>query len=117
MFELRWCVFYPGSRPGECRHGTDASFDEARRNFEGGWRVLLSKRIEADFQAWRDQEAWTAEKYRRFDRRACRRTGALVADRGQPFDDPIPFPRGRQLVTLQDAGNYITKLPRAVSRG
>jgi len=23
---------------------------------------------EADFQAWRDQQAWTAEKYRRFDR-------------------------------------------------
>jgi hypothetical protein len=22
----------------------------------------------ADFQAWRDQDAWTAEKYRRFDR-------------------------------------------------
>jgi hypothetical protein len=30
------------------------------------------------------------------------------------FDDPIPLPRGRQFVTLQDAGNYITKLPRAV---
>jgi hypothetical protein len=29
------------------------------------------------------------------------------------FDDPIPLPRGRQLVTLQDAGNYITKLPKA----
>jgi hypothetical protein len=29
------------------------------------------------------------------------------------FDDPIPLPRGRQLVTLKDAGNYITKLPRA----
>jgi hypothetical protein len=28
------------------------------------------------------------------------------------FDDPIPLPRGRQLVTLQDAGNYITKLPK-----
>ena len=28
------------------------------------------------------------------------------------FDDPIPSPRGRQLVTLQDAGNYITKLPK-----
>jgi hypothetical protein len=27
--------------------------------------------------------------------------------------DPIPLPRGRQLVTLKDAGNYITKLPRA----
>jgi len=29
------------------------------------------------------------------------------------FDDPIPLPRGRQLVTLGDAGNYITKLPKA----
>ena len=29
------------------------------------------------------------------------------------FDDPIPLPRGRQLVTLQDAGNYITKLPKS----
>jgi len=31
----------------------------------------------------------------------------------RPFEDPIPLPRGRQLVTLQDAGNYITKLPKA----
>jgi hypothetical protein len=30
----------------------------------------------------------------------------------RPFEDPIPLPRGRQLVTLQDAGNYITKLPK-----
>jgi len=29
------------------------------------------------------------------------------------FEDPIPLPRGRQLVTLADAGNYITKLPKA----
>ncbi len=29
------------------------------------------------------------------------------------FDDPIPLPRGRQLVTLEDAGQYITKLPKA----
>ena len=38
-----------------------------------------------------------------------------MADRGWklPFDDPIPLPRGRQLVTLEDAGNYITKLPKA----
>src|SRR5438552_4655224 len=41
--------------------------------------------------------------------------GARVADRGwqRRFDDPIPLPRGRQLVTLEDAGNYITKLPKA----
>jgi hypothetical protein len=38
-----------------------------------------------------------------------------VADRGwkRHFDDPIPLARGRQLVTLEDAGNYITKLPKA----
>ena len=29
------------------------------------------------------------------------------------FDDPIPLPRGRQLVTLKDAANYIQKLPNA----
>jgi hypothetical protein len=29
------------------------------------------------------------------------------------FDDPIPLPRGRQLVALEDAGNYIIKLPMA----
>jgi hypothetical protein len=30
------------------------------------------------------------------------------------FDEPIPLPRGAPLVTLQDAGTYITKLPKAV---
>ena len=30
----------------------------------------------------------------------------------RPFDDPIPLPGGRQLVTLEDAGNYITELPK-----
>ena len=29
------------------------------------------------------------------------------------FDEPIPLPRGRALVTLKDAGTYITKLPKA----
>ena len=31
----------------------------------------------------------------------------------RPFDDTIPLPRGRYLVTLEDAGNYITGLPEA----
>jgi hypothetical protein len=37
----------------------------------------------------------------------------MMANRGwrRPFDDPIPLPRGRPLATLEDAGNYITKLP------
>jgi hypothetical protein len=29
------------------------------------------------------------------------------------FDEPIMLPEGRQLVTLKDAGEYITKLPKA----
>ena len=29
------------------------------------------------------------------------------------FDDPITLPGGRRLITLEDAGNYITKLPKA----
>jgi hypothetical protein len=39
----------------------------------------------------------------------------MTADRGwkRSFDDPIPLPRGCQLVSLKDAGNYITKLPKA----
>jgi hypothetical protein len=34
-----------------------------------------------------------------------------MPDKGwsREFDDPIPVPRGRQLVTLQDAGKYITR--------
>jgi hypothetical protein len=29
------------------------------------------------------------------------------------FDDPIPLPGGRQLVTLKDAADYIMMLPKA----
>jgi hypothetical protein len=29
------------------------------------------------------------------------------------FDEPIPLPKCRLLVTLKDAGTYITKLPKA----
>jgi hypothetical protein len=38
-----------------------------------------------------------------------------VADGGwkRRFDEPVPLPRGRQLVTLEDAGRNITKLPKA----
>jgi hypothetical protein len=50
--------------------------------------------------------------------RMCGPTGnrlKRMPDKGwrRRFDEPIPLPRGRQLVTLKDAGNYITKLPKA----
>ena len=43
------------------------------------------------------------------------RHGGIVADRGwkRPFDDPIALPNGRALFTLEDAGAYITELPKA----
>jgi hypothetical protein len=46
---------------------------------------------------------------------STRRAGVIGA-RGwkRPFDEPISLPREhRQLVTLEDAGRYITKLPKA----
>ena len=62
------CGFYPGSHPRECTSDTSETFDQARADFEAAWIVFSSKRTPADFQAWHDQQAWTAEKYRRFDR-------------------------------------------------
>jgi hypothetical protein len=62
------CGFYPGSHPGDCSSGVADTFDLARAGFEAAWRVFLAKRTEADFVEWRDQQAWTAEKYRRFDK-------------------------------------------------
>jgi hypothetical protein len=35
------------------------------------------------------------------------------AEWSRAFDDPITLPRGRQIVTLKDAGNYIQKLPKS----
>jgi hypothetical protein len=32
-----------------------------------------------------------------------------------PFDEPIPLPNGRKLLTLKDAADYITKLPKKES--
>ena len=37
----------------------------------------------------------------------------MTADWSRKFDEPIPLPKGRQLVTLKDAGTYIAKLPKA----
>jgi hypothetical protein len=36
-----------------------------------------------------------------------------MADKGwqRKFEDPIPLPDGRQLITLKDAADYIMKLP------
>jgi hypothetical protein len=78
-----WSVgFYPGSDPAECSSGTAATFWEARKAFEAAWRIFLAKRTEADFQAWRDDRDWTAEKYALWD--AGQRPPAFEWEPGQP---------------------------------
>jgi hypothetical protein len=52
----------PGRSPS-----ASATFDDARADFASAWQVFLSKRIEADFHAWRDQRDWTARKYALWD--------------------------------------------------
>jgi hypothetical protein len=49
-------------------YGRAYSFATARAALEVVWREYLSRRTPSDFQTWRDQQAWTTEKYRRFDR-------------------------------------------------
>jgi hypothetical protein len=45
---------------------------------------------------------------------STKRAGAISGRRWKrKFEDPIPLPRGRQLVTLEDAARYIQKLPKA----
>jgi len=41
----------------------------------------------------------------------------MKADWSREFDDPIPLPKGRQLVSLRDAATYITKLPEGEHTG
>ena len=57
------CGFYPGSEPGEHRHGTATDFFTGRREFEAAWREFSAKKTEADYQEWRDQRDRTVRKY------------------------------------------------------
>ena len=85
----RWewrCGFYPGSNPGEHQSGTAASFADARADFERAWKIFLSKRTEADFQAWHSRGS------RRSPRRARKlspgmTTGASRSDSRDGDDD------------------------------
>jgi hypothetical protein len=67
--QWQWiCGFYPGSNPGDERHGTAAGFEAARAAFETAWRDYLPKRSAADFEEWRQDAAWHTAKYERWAR-------------------------------------------------
>jgi hypothetical protein len=84
------CGFYPGSHPAEYTSGAGATFDQARADFEAAWRVFLSNRTEADFQAWREERDWTTRKYamwERGERMSSQKPSSLMTCRcGQVFD-------------------------------
>jgi hypothetical protein len=52
----QWCR---GFSAGNERSDTAPDFAAARANFEAVWREYLPNRPEVDFQACRDQVAWT----------------------------------------------------------
>jgi len=59
---------YPAFPRGGFADGTASTFDRTRAYFEAAWRRILPKLSDADFRAWRDQLAWTVEKFQRFAR-------------------------------------------------
>jgi hypothetical protein len=71
-------------------HGVAATLDQARSDFEAAWRVFLTKRTEADFQAWRDQRGWTERKYAMWktgERMPTQKPSSLITcPCGQVFD-------------------------------
>jgi hypothetical protein len=55
--------FYLGCHPRQIISGTADTFDEAREKFLPAWLKFARSRKPEDFEAWRDQQRWTAEKY------------------------------------------------------
>jgi hypothetical protein len=68
--EWQWSCGFHCDADGSDDHfsGIAETFDEARAGFEAAWQILLPRRSPADFRDARHREAWTAEKYARFDR-------------------------------------------------
>ena len=82
------CGFCPGGRPGDDRYGTAADFASACASFQAAWREYLPRRTKSDFQAWRDQEAWTERKYSRMggERLPSQTSTMMTCPCGEVFD-------------------------------
>jgi hypothetical protein len=61
-----------------------------------------------------DDDGETPRMPEGFKIEADKKVGTIDAQgMAAPLNDPNPLPDGRELVTLEEAGNYITKLPKA----
>ena len=70
------CGFSPVIERGLRAQGTAATFEKARADFETAWLTFLPLCIDADFEAYRRQQAWTRWKYSMYD------AGCMLADPG-----------------------------------
>src|SRR5882757_5687500 len=94
---------------GEHQSGTAATFDQARADFEAAWRVFLSNRTEADFQAWRDERDWTARKYALWE--AGNRLPANEWEPGKPCKIYLKCPMRRDFQQSAARGNRHSRPP------
>lgn len=62
-----WACGFASLPAGSHKHGTAVSLDRAKEAFEEAWRELHPRCTEAQLQEQREQDAWTAWKYRMFD--------------------------------------------------
>ena len=57
------CGFFPLSHHGRRAEGIAMTFDRACAAFEAAWREYLPNCTDADFEAYRRQQAWTRWKF------------------------------------------------------
>ena len=62
------CGFSVNGAGRDHRSGAAATYEDARVAFLAAWAEYLPKRTLEDFDNWRHEAAWTAEKYARWDR-------------------------------------------------
>ena len=73
--------------------GKPDSIDQARDAFAAAWQRYLPRCTEADFEAWRDHQAWTAENIAAsLAASGCRRIGdRMVESNGCDETDKNPY--------------------------
>ena len=87
----KWsCGFYP-LHPDKCFRGETSDFATAHAAFSAAWKVFSPKRTDAEFEAWRRQKQWTANKYALWDAGYCNKLGRgpVQCSCGAMFDPSI----------------------------
>lgn len=68
VLDRRVEIAFAGDKIFQALPCDDDGLDVERAAFSAVWSVFLSKRTEADFEAWRRERDWTARKYAAWER-------------------------------------------------